>query len=40
MTNLNELTVKEAIAGLKKREYSSVDLVKSCLSQIEKFDGG
>jgi aspartyl-tRNA(Asn)/glutamyl-tRNA(Gln) amidotransferase subunit A len=39
MTNLNELTVKEAIAGLKKREYSSVDLVKSCLSQIEKFDG-
>ncbi len=39
MINLNELTVKEAIDGLKKREFSSVDLVKSCLSQIEKNDG-
>ena len=39
MINLNELTVKEAIDGLKKREFSSFDLVKSCLSQIEKTDG-
>jgi aspartyl-tRNA(Asn)/glutamyl-tRNA(Gln) amidotransferase subunit A len=39
MINLNEITVKEAIDGLKKREFSSVDLVKSCLSQIEKIDG-
>ena len=38
MSKLNELTVKEALEGLKKKEFTSVDLVKSCLAQIEKFD--
>ncbi len=38
MTSLNELTIEEAIIGLKKREFSSVDLTKDCLSQIEKVD--
>ena len=38
MSKLNELTVTEALEGLKKKEFTSVDLVKACLSQIEKFD--
>lgn len=33
---LNELTIKEALEGLKKKEFSSVDLTNACLSQIEK----
>ena len=38
MSKLNELTVIEALEGLKKKEFTSVDLVKACLAQIEKFD--
>lgn len=35
---LNKLTLVEAQSGLKNRDFSSVELVASCLDQIEKFD--
>lgn len=35
---LNELTLKQASDGLKKKEFSSVDLTQACLDQIEKTD--
>ncbi|NMB91849.1 Asp-tRNA(Asn)/Glu-tRNA(Gln) amidotransferase subunit GatA [candidate division WWE3 bacterium] len=38
MKNLNELTLLEALEGLKRREFSSIDLTKSCLSRIKKID--
>ena len=38
MSKLNELTVLEALEGLKKKEFISVELVKACLAQIEKYD--
>lgn len=34
--SLNTLTIKKAKEGLKRKEFSSVDLVKACLSEIEK----
>ncbi|PJE68472.1 Asp-tRNA(Asn)/Glu-tRNA(Gln) amidotransferase GatCAB subunit A [Candidatus Shapirobacteria bacterium CG10_big_fil_rev_8_21_14_0_10_38_8] len=33
---LNELTIKEAREGLKKKQFSCLELVKSCLEQINK----
>lgn len=36
--NLNQLTIKEAQEGLKEKKFSSVELTKSCLKQIEKND--
>jgi len=39
MRNLNELTVLEAIEGLKKREFTSVELVTDCFENIKKLDG-
>ena len=38
MTLLNQFSVAEAIEGLKQKEFSSVDLVNACFSQIEKLD--
>jgi len=38
MTNLNELTITQAQEGLKKKEFSSVDLTNACLSAIEKAE--
>jgi len=35
---LNELTIKQAIHGLKNKEFSSHDLTKSCLDQIIKLN--
>lgn len=35
---LNELTIKEAIEGLKSKEFSSVELTKACLDQIKKHN--
>ena len=35
---LNELTIKQAHEGLKKKQFSSVDLTKACLEQIKKTD--
>ncbi len=32
--NLNELTIIEAAQGLRKKEYTSVDLTKACLARI------
>jgi len=36
--NLNEFTIENAHEGLKKKEFSSEDLTKSCLEHIEKVD--
>lgn len=33
---LNKLTLKQAIEGLRKREFTSLDLTKACLAQIKK----
>ncbi|MFZ2664306.1 MAG: Asp-tRNA(Asn)/Glu-tRNA(Gln) amidotransferase subunit GatA [Patescibacteria group bacterium] len=38
MKNLNELTIIESIEGLKKKEFSSVDLTKACLNRIKALD--
>ncbi|MBW6441602.1 Asp-tRNA(Asn)/Glu-tRNA(Gln) amidotransferase subunit GatA [Patescibacteria group bacterium] len=38
MRNLNELTLLEAIDGLKKREFTSVELTNACLRQIKNQD--
>lgn len=34
--DLNKLTLKQAAEGLRKREFSSVDLTTACLAQIKK----
>jgi len=34
----NELTIKEAHEGLKKKDFSSVELTKACLARIKKTD--
>lgn len=36
--NLNELTIKDALLGLKNKDFSSLDLTKSCLERIKKVD--
>lgn len=36
MKELNKLTIKQAYDGLKKGEFTSVDLTKACLAQIKK----
>ncbi len=33
---LNQLTIQEAVEGLKKRDFSCLELVNSCLDKIEK----
>lgn len=38
MKKLNQLTVKEALEGLSKKEFSSYQLVRACLDQIDKVD--
>ena len=38
MKKINELNLMEAAEGLKKREFSSVEITKACLSQIEHYD--
>ncbi|MCJ7792503.1 MAG: Asp-tRNA(Asn)/Glu-tRNA(Gln) amidotransferase subunit GatA [Candidatus Marinimicrobia bacterium] len=35
---LNQLTIKEAQSGLRKRQFSAVELTQACLEQIEKED--
>jgi len=35
---LNQLTIKQAQKGLREREFSSLELVKSCLARIKKVD--
>lgn len=40
MKLLNELTIKEAKEGLKKKDFSSVELTKACLEQIKKLQPG
>jgi aspartyl-tRNA(Asn)/glutamyl-tRNA(Gln) amidotransferase subunit A len=36
MTDLTKLTIGQALSGLKKKEFSSVDLTKSYITNIEK----
>ncbi len=36
--NLNQLTIKQALEGMKKKEFSSLELVEACLEQIKKHD--
>lgn len=36
--NLNKLNIKEAKEGLKKKEFSSVELTKACLKRIKETD--
>jgi len=36
--SLNQLTIKEAQEGLKKKKFSSVELTKACLQQIKKHN--
>jgi len=38
VTKLNELTLEQALAGLKSREFSSMELVGMCLTEIERLD--
>jgi len=38
MKKLNELTIKEAVGGLKSKAFTSYDLTKACLNQIETVD--
>jgi len=38
MSSLNKLTIKEAYQGLKDKKFSSVELTKACLAQIQKVD--
>lgn len=38
MKKLNELTVKEAVEGLKSKVFTSYDLTKACLDEIKKLD--
>jgi aspartyl-tRNA(Asn)/glutamyl-tRNA(Gln) amidotransferase subunit A len=38
MNNLNQLTIKQALEGLKNKDFSCVDLVTSCLDQIKRHD--
>ncbi|OGH06053.1 MAG: aspartyl/glutamyl-tRNA amidotransferase subunit A [Candidatus Levybacteria bacterium RBG_16_35_11] len=35
---LNELSIKQAVEGLKSKKFSSVDLLKACLGQIKAKD--
>src|SRR4030042_5781026 len=35
---LNQLTIKEALQGLKNKKFSSVELTKSCFDQIKKLN--
>lgn len=37
--SLNELSIKEALDGIKNRKFSSVELTEACFKQIEFFDG-
>jgi aspartyl-tRNA(Asn)/glutamyl-tRNA(Gln) amidotransferase subunit A len=38
MTELNKLTLVEALEGLKTGKFSSIDLTKSCIGAIKKYD--
>jgi len=38
VSKLNELTIRSALEGLKKRDFKSEDLVNGCLEQIKKYD--
>lgn len=38
MTDLNSLTLLEALEGLKTLQFSSVELTKACLSAVKKHD--
>ena len=37
MTDLTKLTIAQALDGLKKKEFSAVELTKDYISQMEKY---
>lgn len=37
--NLNQLTITQSIAGLKKKKFSCLELTKACLKRIKEVDG-
>ena len=39
MSDLNKLTIAGARDGLRKGEFTSLDLTEACLSAIEQADG-
>lgn len=39
MKKLNELTLKDAVDGLKAKKFTSVELTQACLDQISALDG-
>ena len=38
MTELNKLTIEQAHAGLRQKEFSSTELVSACLKKIKQVD--
>jgi len=38
MSDLNKLTIKQALDGLKKGDFTSIDLTTACLAQIERLN--
>lgn len=38
MSELNKLTIKQALEGMKSREFTSLEITTSCLDEIEKKD--
>ncbi len=38
MNNINQLSIKQSLQGIKDGHFSSYDLTKACLNQIEKFN--
>src|SRR3989338_3712503 len=39
MNNLNSLSLKESIKGLKEKKFGALELTKTCLEQIKKVEG-
>jgi len=39
ITKLNQLTISQALEGLKKKKFSAVELTKACLKKIKEIDG-
>lgn len=37
--NLNQLTISEALEGLREKEFSSLEITKACLEQIKNHNG-
>lgn len=38
MNNLNELTIKEYVAGIKKGAFKCTDVLEACFNRLEEMD--